>query len=177
MKVYSNLDEANKNLWWSHTYEDLFANHIKQLSPAPTVVVLNQKPWVVPYRKSKILSYLPAAIRAALNVVDKVIWMQGAITRTEASKKNFNGTVVDALMRDVICNKDHPHSVKVERDGRTFLCDYAEFPYDLIGAIYNDPTEYFADIFHFAGSKTYRLRNEVALRVAGLAHLTNVVGN
>lgn len=171
VRVYDTLAQAQKGLWWVSTYRDLFLNHLRGLTPAPTAIVLNQKPWVTPFRKSNILMELPGAVRAGLEVVDSLVWLQGAPSLAEAKDKKIMTSEVDNLMRNVLCNSSHPRSVTVYRNGSNFTCVFVDFPPDLYEPIFKAPEHFFHDGLHFAGHEVYLRRNRAALEAAGVKNL------
>ena len=171
-KVYSSLAEAREHTWWADGYPDLLQRRIKHMTPRPTVVVLSQKPWVYP-RKSTILRDLPAALRAALRVVDTVVWLEGMPNRDEAKKK-INESPVDALVRDVLCNSQHKDSVQVamSKQNVSRTCIFVPFPSDVLANIFTsqDSDEFYADVYHMAVADVYLRRNEEVLLAAGVTH-------
>jgi hypothetical protein len=168
--VHPNLLDAQKDIWWADSYPSLFLDQLRHLSPPPTVVVLNQKAWVTPYRKSTILLDLPGAIRAALEVVDTVLWLQGAPTLPEAEHQKMGESVVDNLMRDVLCNSKNPGSIKVTKHGLTRTCMFVEFPKDSLKAIFQHPKRYYHDLYHFSDPDVYLKRNQAAMEAGGVKH-------
>lgn len=135
-----------------------------------------QKPWVIPFRKSTILQDLPAAIEAALQVVETVVWLQGTPTRDEADQKQISNSEVDNLMRDVLCNSAHAGSIRVFRNSSDShstskvmrTCIYVPFPTDLLSLLFEHPEDYYHDNFHFSDSSIYLRRNAGALEAAGV---------
>ena len=174
MRIYNTLEEAMDGVWWANTYRTLFMDHVRHLTPAPTVLILNQKPWVTPFRKSTILQDLPDALTAALQIVDTVIWLQGAPTLPELKTMKAEGSYdigpVDKLVRDVLCNKENSRRVKVTRHHLEFSCTYLEFPVDVLTQMVKEPEKYYHDFYHFSDPMLYLRRNSEALKFAGVSH-------
>jgi hypothetical protein len=169
MRVYASLEEAQRGVWWAHSYAELFAEHVHRLIPPPTAIIMNQKPWVTPFRKSTIIADLPAALKSALKVADSVLWLQGAPTM-QNKRADFALGPVDSLVRDVLCNPRHAQHVSVAREGRVVTCKFVEFPEDLRAGLGGDVTQSFYDPYHFSDSAVYLRRNQEALKAAGVTH-------
>lgn len=167
--VYPTLGEAQKNRWNSQTYEDLVRDHISKLEPSPTVILLNQRFWVIPFRKIDIRQELIPFMKVALGFVDHVLWLEGTPTLIESTKKQYDFNPTDDFVRSILCNSSHPTARTISPSK---FCKFVPFPSSIRRDLTIDPLHSYADPYHFMNSTVYLTRLQSALVSIGYSNIS-----
>jgi hypothetical protein len=167
--IYSSVEEAHRDAWVAGDHEELARDHIKYLKPRPTVVLINQRFWVIPFDRADVRPELPGMMRSLLHHTDHVLWLQGTRTSTESRKdivEKLNPT--DDYVRSELCNSSHPlaRSISVTKS-----CHFIPFPPPLQREITQRANQYYSDYLHFSNNTVYKIRIQAALHRIGLSHL------
>jgi hypothetical protein len=165
--TYASLEEALQDSWIVRDHEELAKDHIINLKPKPTVVLMNQRFWVIPL--ANVIPELPGMMRTLLRHTKHVLWLQGTRTVTESWKdiiEKLNPT--DDYVRTELCNSSHPlaHSISASHS-----CQYVPFPTQLQKDITQRANSYYSDYVHFSNNTVYKIRIKDALDRIGFSHL------
>lgn len=168
--IYSSIEEAHRDAWVARDHEELARDHIRYLKPRPTVVLINQRFWVIPFDKAAdVRPELPGMMQTLLRETEHVLWLQGTRTSTESRKdivEKLNPT--DDYVRSELCNSSHPlaRSLSVTKS-----CHFIPFPTQLQKEITQRASSYYSDYLHFSNNTVYKVRIQAALHRIGLSYL------
>ena len=113
IKVYDTLQEAQRDTWMSPTFESLVLNQIRPLFPPVTAVIMNQRFWVAPFRKTiNIIPEMKPMMTALFSFVDIILWLEGTPTQSESKTKQLEYNPIDDYIKSTLCNVSNPNHVE-----------------------------------------------------------------